>query len=160
MSDKQTEIEHEQNNIEDEQSLSRTRERNRTLDWQGIDLERSPKCPLCNAQHWLSHCKEFKSICNNCLVPGHFFKFCPKDSFCRVTGCEVLAKHPFSLHPKPGRTIANPVSGVGEASSIVAAQQVDDQRAVNGFVRGRSEAIGSKIEHGQESATTLASSQS
>ena len=32
MSDKQTEIEHEQINIEDEQSLSGARERNRTLD--------------------------------------------------------------------------------------------------------------------------------
>ena len=128
------------------------------------------QCPLCNAKHWLSHCEEFKkkslkdrfafihskNICDNCLVPGHFSKFCPKGSFCHVTGCEVQAKHSSFLHPKPGRTIANPASGDGEASSIVAAQQVDNQQALNGFVRSRSEAIGLKIEHGQESTTALA----
>lgn len=59
------------------------------------------KCPLCNAQHWLSHCDKFKkkslrdrfnfvcskNICDNCLVPGHFSNSCPKESFCHVTGC-------------------------------------------------------------------------
>ena len=82
--------------------------------------------------------------------------FCPKESFCRVTGCEVHAKHSSFLHPKPGRPIANPASGDREASGIVAAQQVDNQWALNGFVRGRSEAIGLKTERGQESATALA----
>ena len=51
------------------------------------------KCPSCESNHWLSECHAFKkltvedrhklvrakNLCNNCLVPRHFFKDCPKE---------------------------------------------------------------------------------
>ena len=37
-------------------------------------------------------------LCFNCLFPGHIANSCPKNSFCKVTGCEV--KHSTYLHPK------------------------------------------------------------
>ena len=50
----------------------------------------APKCSLCNLNHWLSQCDEFKKmslserfkfskqVCDNCLVPGHPSRSCPK----------------------------------------------------------------------------------
>ena len=128
------------------------------------------RCPLCNARHWLSHCDEFKkkslkdrynfvrskNICDNCLVPGHFCKSCPKESFCRVTGCDVPTKHSSFLHPKDDRLAANSASGYKEPRATGPAQQVDSQQVCNGFVRGRNESIGLHSEQNQESATALA----
>lgn len=56
------------------------------------------KCPMCNDNHALCHCKEFgkidpsqrsnfvrnNSICFNCLVPGHAVKSCRLSTSCRI----------------------------------------------------------------------------
>jgi hypothetical protein len=39
-----------------------------------------------------------KGLCNNCLFNGHIARSCPKESFCKVSGCQ--AKHSTFLHPK------------------------------------------------------------
>ena len=127
------------------------------------------KCPLCNARHWLSRCDEFKrkslkdrfsfvrskNICDNCLVPGHFSNSCPKESFCRVTGCNVHTKHSSFLHPKNNGLAANIASGASGASNAGTTQQVDNQRVHNGFVDGGNEAVGLHNEQIQASATGL-----
>ena len=84
-------------------------------DQKGCDLQGKSYnhrlCVLCNNNHWLSQCNDFrnksvnerynivntKGLCRNCLVSGHFVKDCPKDSFCKVDGCRV--KHSTFLHP-------------------------------------------------------------
>ena len=128
------------------------------------------KCPLCNARHWLSHCDEFKKkslkdrfnfvrskkICDNCLVPGHFSNSCPKESFCRVTGCNVHTKHSSFLHPKNNGPAANIASGASGASGTGTTQQVDNQKVHNGFVDGRNEAIGPHNGQIRPSVTGLA----
>lgn len=128
------------------------------------------KCPLCNAQHWLSHCDKFKkkslrdrfnfvcskNICDNCLVPGHFSNSCPKESFCHVTGCNVHTKYSSFLHPKNNGPAANIASRASGASATGATQQVDNQRVHNGFANGRNEAVGPHNEQIQASATSLA----
>ena len=128
------------------------------------------KCPLCNARHWLSQCDEFKkkslkdrfnfvrskNICDNCLVPGHFSNSCPKESFCRVTGCNVHTKHSSFLHPKINRPGADITPGARGASGTGATQQVDSQKVHNGFVDGRNEAVGPHSGQTRASATGLA----
>ena len=71
-----------------------------------------PKCPFCNSHHVLVRCKDFKklrveqrlrfvrskSLCINCLLPGHFVRECPKPSFCKISGCRT--KHSTYLHPQ------------------------------------------------------------
>jgi len=75
---------------------------------------KSPKCPLCSEQHWLSRCDSFKTktvdervkftrgkgLCDNCLHTGHMAKFCPKESFCKIENCKLTRKHSTFLHPK------------------------------------------------------------
>lgn len=130
----------------------------------------NPGCPLCNARHWLSHCDEFKkkslndrfnfvrskNICDNCLVPGHFAKSCSKESFCRVTGCDVRTKHSSFLHPKSDRLSANTATGTRGTSGSGAARQAGDQEALNGFVKGKREYLGLHSKRNKESAIALA----
>ena len=70
----------------------------------------SPKCPLCDNNHWLSQCQQFrkmslierfklmrrKGLCDNCLTRGHLARNCPKESFCKVQDCKE--KHSTFLH--------------------------------------------------------------
>ena len=128
------------------------------------------KCPLCNARHWLSQCNDFKkrslkdrfnfvrfkNICDNCLVPGHFSNSCPKESFCRVTGCNTHTKHSSFLHPKTNGPAADIASGARGASGTGAIQQVDNQKVHNGFVDGSNEAVGPHSGQTRASATGLA----
>ena len=72
----------------------------------------TPKCLLCNDDHWIVRCRQFKrqtldqrlpfvrskSICENCLHADHLVRLCPMDSFCKIAGCQV--KHSTYLHPK------------------------------------------------------------
>ena len=76
----------------------------------------TPKCPLCQSNHWLFCCEKFrkqtleerqrlvkdKRLCNNCLATGHYVRACTKRSFCKVRGCS--GTHSTFLHPKPGDT--------------------------------------------------------
>ena len=39
-----------------------------------------------------------KGLCNNCLFHGHIARSCPKESFCKVSGCQD--KHSTFLHPR------------------------------------------------------------
>jgi hypothetical protein len=69
------------------------------------------KCPRCNGDHLLPRCEKFKrdtvkervnllrrkGLCDNCLFQGHIARACPKESFCKVTGCQ--SKHSTYLHP-------------------------------------------------------------
>lgn len=78
-----------------------------------------PTCPLCCANHWLSHCDKFrkqsfeerqkfiqdKKLCSNCLSPGHFVLTCQKESFCKVKGC--TSKHSTFLHPNNSKVSLN-----------------------------------------------------
>jgi len=86
-------------------------------------------------------------------VPGHFSNSCPKESFCRVTGCNVHTKHSSFLHPKNNAPAANIASQASGASGTGATQQVDNQKIHNGFVDGRNEALGQRNEQIQASAT-------
>ena len=70
------------------------------------------KCPLCSCNHILAQCSDFlkeslderkkivrkRGLCDNCLLAGHVARFCPKNSFCKVDGCD--RKHSTYLHPK------------------------------------------------------------
>ena len=132
--------------------------------------DNNQKCPLCNAQHWLSHCDDFmkrslkdrfdfvrsKKLCDNCLAPGHFSNACWKESFCRVTGCNVHTKHSSFLHPKNNGPAGYFASGARNASGTGATQQVDNQKVHNGFADGRNQALGQHSGQNQASATGLA----
>ena len=41
-----------------------------------------------------------KGLCDNCLLPGHLVRVCPKSSFCKNPGCQ--SKHSTYLHPTEG----------------------------------------------------------
>ncbi|KAK3745376.1 hypothetical protein QZH41_001404 [Actinostola sp. cb2023] len=85
-----------------------------------VAKERNSGCYLCSKDHRLTRCELFKNksyderckfvrwkgLCYNCLNPGHRSDACPKESFCRVTGCKFTRKHSTFLHPqeKPVRT--------------------------------------------------------
>ena len=72
------------------------------------------RCPLCRGNHMLVRCKDFKKLlveqrfqftrskglCDNCLLPGHLVRVCPKTSFCKIPGCQL--KHSTYLHPIEG----------------------------------------------------------
>ena len=81
---------------------------------------KTPKCPLCNRNHWLSQCDNFKKLhlgerykflrakrlCVNCLTPGYFVHDSPKASFFCVPGC--TKKHSTYLHEKKQRNEVTP----------------------------------------------------
>ncbi|KAK3734086.1 hypothetical protein QZH41_000409 [Actinostola sp. cb2023] len=85
-----------------------------------VAKERNSGCYLCSKDHRLTRCELFKNksyderckfvrwkgLCYNCLNPGHRSDACPKESFCRVTGCKFTRKHSTFLHQqeKPVRT--------------------------------------------------------
>ena len=89
-------------------------------------------------------------------MSGHFSNSCPKESFCDVTGCNVHTKHSSFLHPKINGPAADITTGATGANATGATQQVDNQRVQNGFVDGRSEAVGLYSGQNQASATGLA----
>ena len=81
----------------------------------GVDYrpnESKVKCMMCEGDHILPRCNRFKSesldgrlkfvrkkgLCYNCLFQGHMVNSCPKNSFCKVTGCQ--SKHSTFLHPR------------------------------------------------------------
>ncbi|KAK3745816.1 hypothetical protein QZH41_005679 [Actinostola sp. cb2023] len=73
------------------------------------DLDhRLTRCELFKNKSYDERCKfvRWKGLCYNCLNPGHRSDACPKESFCRVTGCKFTRKHSTFLHPqeKPVRT--------------------------------------------------------
>lgn len=80
-------------------------------------------CPMCNGNHILPRCNRFQresvegrikfarksGLCFNCLFRGHIANSCPKNSFCKVTSCEV--KHSTYLHPKANISVADKSCG-------------------------------------------------
>ena len=93
--------------------------------------ESTLSCPLCQATHWLSQCKDFrrgnvseryqiareKELCHNYLIPGHFAAVCPKTSFSKVDGCED--KHSTFLHPPAVGCPNGTQSDIGTQSAYV-----------------------------------------
>ena len=78
---------------------------------------------MCNGNHILPRCNRFQresvegrikfaqksGLCFNCLFRGHIANSCLKNSFCKVTGCEV--KHSTYLHPKANIFVADKSCG-------------------------------------------------
>ena len=104
------------------------------------------KCPLCDNNHWLSRCEQFrkrsvedrikfvldKKLCNNCLSPGHFASNCTKDKFCKVEGCTT--KHSSFLHLKPTKSATTNAVHLEQAGQS-ASSSIDNQHsAQSGFV--------------------------
>ena len=104
--------------------------------------------PSCEANHWLSQCHAFKkltvedchklvrakNLCNNCLVPGHFVKDCPKRSFCRVHDCKE--KHSTFLHPKRIKeTLEKPKDKPDIPTIELKNEEVLSNKPNNGYVR-------------------------
>ena len=89
-------------------------------------------------------------------MPGHFSNSCPKESFCRVTGCNVHTKHSSFLHPKANGPAADIAPGARGASGTGAIQQAVNQKVHNGFVDGSNEAEGPHSRQTRASATGLA----
>jgi hypothetical protein len=99
---------------------------------------KSYKCPMCNGNHILPRCSHFqkeslegrrkfvrkRGLCDNCWFQGHIARSCPKESFCRVTGCH--AKHSTYLHPKGNPRFADKSSGPDSPN-------ISDNRLDSGF---------------------------
>ena len=111
------------------------------------DEQRRPKCPLCNANHWLSQCDKFrnksladrvkfvrtKNLCNNCLVPGHLARSCPKPRFCRVTGCQ--GNHSSFLHPPSVQNTPHD-SQTSSTTTSTEVSQPSSQDVLSAYVNG------------------------
>ena len=107
------------------------------------------KCPLCSSSHWLSQCDGFKGksladrwqfvnsrgLCVNCLVAGHSANSCPKQRFCRVTGCN--GNHSSYLHPRSMEAAANKNAGNTAPPQPQTRNQENEQSVLNGYVEGR-----------------------
>ena len=107
------------------------------------------RCFSCEANHGqLSQCHAFKkltvedryklarakNLCNNCLVPGHFVKDCPKRSFCRVHDCKE--KHSTFLHPKRIKeTFEKPKDNPDLPTIELKNEEVSSNESNNGYVR-------------------------
>ena len=117
----------------------------------GPDLAKpTPKCHLCNSDHWLTHCREFKKrsvdqrltfvrkkdLCENCFLSGHTVQSFPKSSYCKIPNCHT--KHLIFLHPKvPDRYIGNPPSNENTKGYRRPAE-VNNGNANNGYVNSDS----------------------
>ena len=102
-------------------------------------------CLLCNSNHWLLQCVNFKAksldespkfvhskdLCINCLVHGHAVSSCPKESFCRVTGCKEI--HSSYLHPCD----APAVTGRDSEPAVTNLSSQPSNQALNGYVKGK-----------------------
>jgi len=112
----------------------------------------TPKCHLCNGDHWLTRCREFKKqsveqrltfvrkkgLCENCFQTGHTVRSCPKNSYCKIPACRT--KHSTFLHPKapdhnngnlpPNQNRVNEVDGSTAGNN--------NGNAQNGYVNGDS----------------------
>ena len=109
---------------------------------------KTPKCPSCNRNHWLSQCGNFKTLrlgerykfirakrlCANCLTPGHFVHDCTKASFCRVPGCPK--KHSTYLHEKEQRNEVKPRQPSEGNRDINAGTTTTSTPANNGYLKG------------------------
>ena len=117
----------------------------------GPDLAKpTPKCHLCNSDHWLTHCREFKKqsvdqrltfvrkkdLCENCFLSGHTVQSFPKSSYCKIPNCHT--KHLIFLHAKvPDRYIGNPPSNENTKGYRRPAE-VNNGNASNGYVNSDS----------------------
>ena len=117
----------------------------------GPDLAKpTPKRHLCNSDHWLTHCREFKKqsvdqrltflrkkdLCENCFLSGHTVQSFPKSSYCKIPNCHT--KHLTFLHPKvPDRYIGNPPSNENTKGYRRPAE-VNNGNANNGYVNSDS----------------------
>ena len=102
-------------------------------------------CLLCNSNHWLSQCVNFKAkslderpkfvhsrdLCINCLVHDHAVSSCPKASFCRVNGCKGI--HSSYLHPRD----APAGTGRDSAPVVTHLSSQPSNQALNGYVKGK-----------------------
>ena len=112
-----------------------------------VSVNPNLKCPLCEANHWLTHCHLFKGkpyeerykfvrekgLCDNCIQSGHVASTFPKQSFCQVSNCKLKhRKHSTFLHPKreqPERPEHQSSPSTSGTASIE-----PDVRAQNSFV--------------------------
>ena len=120
------------------------------------------ECPMCKGTHLLSRCDRFKKetvknrlklvrkrgLCDNCLFRGHIARSCPKESFCKVPGCQ--GKHSTFLHPKPiDRHDENPPpDGLPINADGKDANENSNAGAQNGYVNAnnsRCDAIGAGV---------------
>ena len=117
----------------------------------GADLAKpAPKCHLCNGDHWLTRCHEFKKqsvdqrltfvrkedLCENCFLSGHTVRSCPKSSYCKISNCHT--KHSTFLHPKvPDRNIGSPPSNENRKGDGRLAED-NKGNANNGYVNSDS----------------------
>ena len=111
-----------------------------------------PKCPLCNANHWLSQCDKFrnksladrvnfvrtKNLCNNCPVAGHQARSCPKPRFSRVTGCH--GNHSSSLHPPSVQNTPHD-SQTSSTTTSTEVSQPSSQDVFSTYVNGSNENV-------------------
>ena len=100
-----------------------------------------PECPFCNSHHALVRSKDFKklrvgqrlqfvrskSLCVNCLLPGHFVRDCTKSIFCKISGWQ--SKHSTYLHPQ--RDVREPEETSPRENTNEHEDSVPDGNAVN-----------------------------
>ncbi|CAB4001611.1 Hypothetical predicted protein [Paramuricea clavata] len=118
-------------------------------------------CPKCNGAHLLSRCDVFKreiienrlklvrkkDLCKNCLFHGYIARSCPKESFCKVAGCQ--AKHSTFLHPRNvDRREEKPFDEQSTEANGKEANETEITVAQNGYVNtnvSRCDVIGAGV---------------
>ena len=124
------------------------------------------RCPMCDSNHWLSQCIDFKrksvkeriafvrlkGLCDNCLVYGHRASACPKPRFCRVTGCN--GNHSSFLHPRSVEQAPSP-SSANQLSTNSPPQAPASAEATSSYVQGKKKLV-QKDNSSPSTATGLA----
>ena len=120
------------------------------------------KCPRCNGPHMLPRCDTFKKetlenrikfvrkqgLCDNCLFQGHISRSCPKQSFCKVSGCQATHStflHPRSVTQQDENQLSKELSTEAADKEI---QRSDDVKAHNAYVNAnnsRRDVIGADV---------------
>ena len=113
-----------------------------------------PKCPLCNANHWLSHCDKFrnkyladrvkfvrtKNLCNNCLVAGHLARSCTKPRLKSIRVKRCLGNPSSFLHlPRVQNTPHDSQTSSTTTSTEVI--QPSSQDVLSAYVNGSNENV-------------------
>ena len=125
------------------------------------------RCPMCDSNHWLSQCIDFKrksikeriafvrlkGLCDNCLVYGHRASTCPKPRFCRVTGCN--GNHSSFLHPRSVEQAPSPSSANQLSTNSPPQAPASVSEATSSYVQGKKRLV-QKDNSGPSTATGLA----
>ena len=125
------------------------------------------RCPMCDSNHWLSQCIDFKrksvkeriafaclkGLCDNCLVYGHRASACPKPRFCRITGC--YGNHSSFLHPRSVEQAPSPSSAHQLSTNSPPQAPASVSEATSSYVQGKKRLV-QKDNLGPPTATGLA----